>query len=247
MLAFGCTWGPVEVRGQKSFVAFAKKEICRDVALSKTTTAHEEEAPVESACSQMLAELAAAMEKDEKAEMLENESNASDLQSRTPEPGTPPIQQEQLQTSDQGDPAQQFPDQTPGHASFYGGGTAPAYSDHNPGGETPSYGGDNCPAHQEDHEEEEASNPEWPFDSHIWLSSHICIVCNREFQFLGDLYSHQDEDRQDLFLPLSEGEEIDDRSTYALRIQGQVGCRNDPYKHPAPTAIIAMINEGGRG
>ena len=26
MLAFGCTWGPVEVRGQKSFVAFAKKQ-----------------------------------------------------------------------------------------------------------------------------------------------------------------------------------------------------------------------------
>ena len=129
---------------------------------------------------------------------------------------------------------------TPGHASFYGGGTAPAYSDHNPGGETPRYGGDNCPAHQEDHEEEEASNPEWPFDSHIWLSSHIC---NREFQVLGDLYSHQNEDHQDLFLPLSEGEEIDDRSTYALRIQGQVGCENDPYKHPAPTAIIAMISE----
>ena len=92
LLAFGCTWGPVEVRGHKSFVAFAKKEICRDVALSKTTTAHEEEAPVESACSQMLAELAAAMEKDEKAERLENERNASDLQSRTPEPGTPIMQ-----------------------------------------------------------------------------------------------------------------------------------------------------------
>ena len=30
---------------------------------------------------------------------------------------------------------------------------------------------------------------------------------------MGDLYSHQDEDHQDLFLPLSEGEEIDDRST----------------------------------
>ena len=118
MLVFGCTWGPAEVRGQKSFVEFAKKEICRDVALSKTTTAHEEEAPVESACSQMLAVLAAAMEKGEKAERLENERNASDLQSRTPEPGTPPIQQEQLQTSDQGDPAQQFPDQTPGHASL---------------------------------------------------------------------------------------------------------------------------------
>ena len=85
MLAFGCTWGPAEVRGQKSFVAFAKKQICRDVVLSQTTTAHEEEAPVESACSQMLAELAAAMEKDEKAERLENERNASDLQSRTPE------------------------------------------------------------------------------------------------------------------------------------------------------------------
>ena len=99
MLAIGCTWGPVEVRGQKSFVAFAKKQICRDVALSKTTTAHEEEAPVESAFSQMLAELAAAMEEDEKAKRLENERNASDLQSRTPEPGTP-IQQEQLQTSD---------------------------------------------------------------------------------------------------------------------------------------------------
>ena len=99
MLAFGCTWGPVEVRGQKSFVAFAKKQICRDVALSKTTTAHEEEAPVESTYSQMLAELSAAMEEDEKAKRLENERNASDLQSRTPEPGTP-IQQEQLQTSD---------------------------------------------------------------------------------------------------------------------------------------------------
>ena len=113
---------------------------------------------MESAYSQMLAELAAAMEEDEKAEWLENERNASDLQSRTPEPGTP-IQQEQLQTSDQGDPAQQFPDQTPGHASYYGGGTAPAYSDPNPGVK-------NCPAYQEDHEEEEASNPEWPFDSH---------------------------------------------------------------------------------
>ena len=74
---------------------------------------------MESAYSQMLAELAAAMEEDEKAEWLENERNASDLQSRTPEPGTP-IQQEQLQTSDQGDPAQQFPDQTPGHAFYYG-------------------------------------------------------------------------------------------------------------------------------
>ena len=68
MLAFGCTWGPVEVRGQKSFVSFAKKEICRDVALSKTTTAHEEEALLESACSQMLAELAAAMEEDARLE-----------------------------------------------------------------------------------------------------------------------------------------------------------------------------------
>ena len=75
---------------------------------------------------------------------------------------------------------------------------------------------ENCPAHQEHQEEEEASNPEWPFDSHILLSSHFCIVCNREFPFLGDLYSHQDEDHQDLFLPLSEGEEIDDGSTYAL-------------------------------
>ena len=179
---------------------------------------------MESAYSQMLAELAAAMEEDEKAEWLENERNASDLQSRTPEPSTP-IQQEQLQTIDQGDPAQQFPDQTPGHASYYGGGTAPAYSDPNPGVK-------NCPAYQEDHEEEEASNPEWPFDSHIWLFSHICIVCNREFQLLGELYSHQDEDHQDLFLPLSEGEEFDDGSTYALRIQEHVGCGKDTNTLP---------------
>ena len=48
--------------------------------MSKTTTAHEEEAPVESTYSQMLAELSAAMEEDEKAERLENDRNASDLQ-----------------------------------------------------------------------------------------------------------------------------------------------------------------------
>ena len=34
----------------------------------------------------------------------------------------------------QGDPAQPFPDQTPGHESYYGGGATPAYSDYNPGG-----------------------------------------------------------------------------------------------------------------
>ena len=89
MLAIGCTWGPVEVRGQKSFVAFAKKQLCRDVALSKTTTAHEEEAPVESAFSQMLAELAAAMEEDEKAESLRmrgmHQTCRAGLQSRAPQ------------------------------------------------------------------------------------------------------------------------------------------------------------------
>ena len=51
---------------------------------------------MESAYSQMLAELAAAMEEDEKAEWLENERNASDLQSRTPEPGTPILQVQNL-------------------------------------------------------------------------------------------------------------------------------------------------------
>ena len=60
--------------------------------------------------------------------------------------------------------------------------------------------------------------------------------------FLRELYSHQDEDDQDLFLSLSEGEKIDDGSMYALRVWGQVGCGKDPYKHPALTAIIAMIN-----
>ena len=114
----------------------------------------EEEAPVESAYSKRQAELAAAVEEDarlerEKAERLENERNASDLRDRTPEPGTP-VQQErtgdddwlQQQTpSHQGDPAQPFPDQTPGHESYYGGGATPAYSDYNPGGETPGYGG----------------------------------------------------------------------------------------------------------
>jgi len=114
----------------------------------------EEEVPVESAYSKRQAELAAAVEEDarlerEKAERLENERNASDLRDRTPEPGTP-VQQErtgdddwlQQQTpSHQGDPAQPFPDQTPGHDSYYGGGATPAYSDYNPGGETPGFGG----------------------------------------------------------------------------------------------------------
>ena len=36
--------------------------------MSQTTTAHEEEAPVESSYSQMLAELAAAMEEDARLE-----------------------------------------------------------------------------------------------------------------------------------------------------------------------------------
>ena len=117
----------------------------------------DEEAPmVESAYSKRQAELAAAVEEDarlerEKAERLENERDASDLHDRTPEPATPGMQQErtgdqddwlQQQTpSHQGDPAQSFPDQTPGHESFYGGGATPAYSDYNPGGgETPGYG-----------------------------------------------------------------------------------------------------------
>merc|ERR1712223_1330167 len=58
----------------------------------------DEEAPVESAYSKRQAELAAAMEEDarlekEKADRLESERNASDLQSRTPEPGTPIMQE----------------------------------------------------------------------------------------------------------------------------------------------------------
>merc|ERR1719462_672801 len=77
----------------------------------------DEEAPVESAYSKRQAELAAAMEEDarlekEKAERLENERNASDLQSRTPEPGTPIMQErtgdnewlQQQTPSHQGDP-----------------------------------------------------------------------------------------------------------------------------------------------
>ena len=49
---------------------------------------------------------------------------------------------QQQTPSHQGDTAQPFPDQTPGHESYYGGGGAtPAYSDYNPGGgETPGYG-----------------------------------------------------------------------------------------------------------
>jgi len=118
----------------------------------------EEEEPVESAYSKRQAELAAAVEEDarmerEKAErLLEKERNASDhSHDRTQEPGTPVHQErtgdnddwlQQQTPSHQGDPAQPFPDQTPGHESYYGGGGAtPAYSDYNPGGETPGYGG----------------------------------------------------------------------------------------------------------
>ena len=44
-----------------------------------------------------------------------------------------------------------------------------------------------------------------------------------------------------MFLPLSEGEEIDDGSTYALRIQGQVGALACPINNSNICAGIVEV------